>query len=180
MKRFGVPLAACCVMAFWPSAAHADPIDVSAAATIESTAVPGWQAFDGDHDANDGAFTAQAGLDNSVHFDAMTTVNLFDDRVSVPDVADPDGVLAAAQSQVALALNTAHVGADNGGDRDGDDPGSGGLGPGAAPAMPHGLGMSDPPGATGVATSATPEPASILLLATGLAGLLLLRRQLFA
>lgn len=195
MKALGVALAACSAMVLWPSAVHANPIVAREAAdTTVLATVPGSQAFDADRDADDGMFTAQAGLDNSAHFaamGAMGTTDVFDDDHESPDRdIDVDGLATAANSATTVALRTAnHEGDnDNDGDNDGDDSGSGGHPPVGAPPVshtpqpepaPHGP-SANPPGGGGAVPSATPEPASMLLLATGLVGVLCFRRQLFA
>lgn len=186
MKALGVALVACCAMVLWPSAAHANPIGArEAAETTKLATDPGWQAFDGDRDADDGMFTAQAGLDNSAHFAAMGTADVFDDdRASLGSVIDVDGLATAANTETTLALRTVRHAGDNDGDENGDSHGHSGTpkvthAPQADPPASHPP-AADPPGGGGTQTSATPEPASMLLLATGIVGVLFFRRQLFA
>jgi len=189
MRALGVALAACGAMVLWPSALHANPIGPHDAADRTRLAtVPGSEAFDGDDDADDGAFTAQAGLDNSVHFAATGTLDAFsDDHVSMANVVDVEGLATISDNQITLALRTVAGGDDN----DKDDMVA--AQSAVLPAVAHGPSLdppaaaplTDPPSSVdppmgGVQTSATPEPASLLLLATGLLGVLVFRRQLFA
>jgi hypothetical protein len=185
MKALGVALAACCAAVLWPSALHANPICArDAAERTKLATIPGSQAFDGDHDADDGTFTAQAGLDHSIHFATTGTIDVFnDDHTSLGNVIDTEGRSTAESQMVTVGLRTA----SHAGDNDADDQGPGNQGQGHAYAWGHdhsGPKVSDPPrdpaGGGGTSTSATPEPASMLLLATGLAGVILCRRQLFA
>ena len=192
MKALGVALAACFTMVLWPSAAHAKPIDARTGATIVSTDVPGWQAFDGDQDANDGAFVAQAGLDHSAHFAGLGALDPMDDAsVSLASVIPLLALSTASQTQTTVALHTAD------GDTDGDDAApsmpAAGTDPApitmpvqatdpvqaTVPTLPHGSGLMASPNGGAAAVSATPEPASKLLLGTGLAGVFFRRRQLF-
>jgi hypothetical protein len=191
MKALGVALAACCAVAFWPSAAHADPIGARVGATtVEHTKIAV-------HD-DDATFSVQGGLDRSITFANTGQTEVFDDdRVSLGDVIDLEGLGLMLHDQITLGLRTMGHDADNDGDHDGgdrraglasgSDSGSGaGLNPGVGaghrtvPALLHGPKVTDPQGGGGTTTSATPEPASMLLLATGLAGVLLYRRRLFA
>jgi len=217
MRVLGVALAACCATVFWPTAAHANPIGAQAGATMTlmlspvSMLTPG-VAADADRDSDDGMFSAQAGLDQSVQFAATGAVDLFnDDRASLGHVVDVAGFATLANNQITLALRLHDIAGDHDGighawafgeDKhpaqpqgpEADPPAPHGLtadppaphGPVADPPAPHGPVAdppgppADPPGGGGVQTSATPEPASLLLLATGLAGVLWFRRQLFA
>ena len=177
MKAVGVALAAFCAAVLWPSAARANPFGTrEAAADTSLNVAPGWQVFDGDGDANEGVFTSQTGLDNSVHFASTGTVDAFnDERVSLSDVIDLEGLALTLKTDITLGLRSGDT--DPAGDMDAD----GSVEHGAPPMMPHGPKISDPPGGTGgPAVSATPEPGSMLLLATGLVGLICYRRQLFA
>ena len=182
MKTLGVALAACCAAVFWPSVAHANPFGTREAASEKTlNFVPGWQALDGDGDANAGAFTSQAGLDHSVHFASTGTTDVFnDERVSLGDVIDVDGLARAMHTEITLGLrhgdDEGDKDRDKGRDNDRDDH-HGPVAPGAP--TPHGPKLSDPPTGGAATTSATPEPGSMLLLATGLAGLICYRRQLF-
>ena len=193
MKALGVVLAACCAVVLWPSALHANPICArDAAERTKLATIPGSQAFDGDHDADDGTFTAQAGLDHSIHFATTGTIDVFnDDHPGLGHVIDDEGLPAADHQTLTVGLTTGHHDADNDRDNnDNDDQGSARHGEssetphGMTPPLHHGPKVSESPntpaGGGGTSTSATPEPASMLLLATGLAGVLLYRRQLFA
>lgn len=187
MRALGVALAACCAVVFWPSALHANPIGArDAAERTKLATIPGSQVFDGDHDADDGTFTAQAGLDNSIHFATTGTVDVFnDDHASLGNVIDAEGLSTADHQVVTVGLRTDSHDGDHDNDANGSGPGNEGQGHAYAWGHDHsGPKLSDPPndpaGGAGPSTSATPEPASMLLLATGLAGLILLRRQLFA
>lgn len=178
MKALGVALAACCAAVLWPALAHANPIGTKEAAAEKTLAfVPGWQALDGDADANDGVFVSQAGLDHSIHFASTGSVDVFnDDRVSLSDAIDLDGLGLAVHNEITLGLRHA-----DDGDNDGDDHGSAEHAGVPSLPMPHAPKVTDPPGGgAGVTASATPEPGSMLLLATGLVGLVCCRRQLFA
>ncbi|HEX4568162.1 MAG TPA: PEP-CTERM sorting domain-containing protein [Vicinamibacterales bacterium] len=186
MRALGVALAACCAVVLWPSALHADPIRArDAAERTKLATIPGSQVFDGDHDADEGTFTAQAGLDHSIHFAATGTIDVFnDDHPSLGNVIDVEGLSTADHQTITVGLVAGHHDADN--DHQGSDThsDSGETPHGMTPPLQLGPKVSDPPidpaGGVGTSTSATPEPASMLLLATGLAGVILYRRQLFA
>lgn len=200
MRALGVALAACCAAVFWPSALHANPICArDAAERTKLETIPGSQAFDADHDRADRTFTAQAGLDHSIHFATTGTIDVFnDDQPSLGHVIDTEGLSTADHHVVTVGLHAA----SHEGDNDADERGAANQGQGHAYAWGHGTsgpklgdppsaGASDPPIAGpnpptdpadggGISPAATPEPASMLLLATGLAGVILFRRQLFA
>ncbi len=174
MRALGVALAACCAAILYPSAAHANPIGASAGAV---TCALGFQHLGAPDD--DATFTRQTGIDHSIHFANTGTIAVFDDeRPGLADIIDRDGLGAILHKDVTLALRKPHGHAhgDNDNDNDRDDHSPHASGP--APVL-HTVTPSDPAGG-GVETSATPEPGSILLLATGLAAVVFWRRQIFA
>lgn len=182
MRALGVALAACCTMVLWPSAAHANPIG---AHTGVVTCALGVQHFDA-LDADEATFTRQTGIDHSIHFANTGTVSVFDDeRIGLGDAIDLDGLGLKTHKDQTLALRTPHHGddgdhdSDPANDRDGNPPHAGGPVP-VLPTLKVTASTVTEPEGGGIQTSATPEPGSIVLLATGLAAVIWWRRQIFA
>jgi hypothetical protein len=191
MKALGVALVACCTAVIWPSAAHANPIGAHVGAV---TCALGSNS--GSFDTDDATFTGESGMDQSLHFANTGFVAVFnDERTALADLISLEGLGVDLHKELTLALrkhDEGHHGKghaendiDNDNDHDADD---GGPANGATPPivagpkvdspLPHGPQLNDPP--ADPPTSATPEPGSIVLLATGLVALVCLRRQIFA
>lgn len=195
MRALGVALGACCAAVFWPSAAHANPIGAHVGAV---TCALG--ANSGSFDTDDATFTRESGMDQSLHFANTGFVAVFnDERTALADLISLEGLGVDLHKELTLALRThdeGHHGKghgkghawndnDNDNDHDADDDGPGNgatppivAGPKLDNPLPHGPQLNDPP--ADPPTSATPEPGSIVLLATGLVALVCLRRQIFA
>jgi hypothetical protein len=148
----------------YPSMAKADPIKVQAGAiapvntTDQSgsvvTAQHGERA-DVDND-NDATFNTRSGLEQSAYFANHGSAQVFaDDRSSFKDTISAEGLGVNLQTHITIALRAGEETIYLGGE----------------------VCVLKVPVAD---ASTTPEPGSLLLIATGLAGMLLYRRQLFA
>jgi hypothetical protein len=191
MKALGVALAVCCAVVLWPSAARANPIgahvgSVTCALGVQSSSSGG----------GDATFTSESGMDESLQFANTGLVAVFnDERTALADLIAIEGFGADLHKELTLALRTqdkAHHANnghrhDNDNDNDADDsaatsdptdPAPTTNAPHLANPLPQTPQTTDVP--AGTPTSATPEPGSIVLLATGLVGLVLLRRQISA
>lgn len=152
-----------------PSAAQADPIRVQAGAvtsTLEARITPTSPTgpvvttqpdervgVDSDTDAT---FKSRSGLEQSTYFANHGSAQVFaDDRSSFKDTISAEGLGVNLQTHVTIALRAGEEKTYLGGEV-------------CIMRVPE----ADP--------STTPEPGSLLLFATGLGGLLLYRRQLFA
>ncbi len=156
----------------YPSMAKADPIKVQAGAvtsTVDTRITPATttdqsgpvvtaqhsEQADVDDD-NDVTFKTRSGLEQSAYFANHGTAQVFaDDRSSFKDTISAEGLGVNLQTHITIALRAGEEAIYLGGE----------------------VCVLKVPEAD---ASMTPEPGSLLLIATGLAGVLLYRRQLFA
>jgi hypothetical protein len=160
------------VAVMYPSTAKADPIKLQAAvvtSSLDASYVPVSPASPTDQNGaivtadhseqvavDDATFQTRTGLEQSAYFANFGSAQVFaDDRSSFKDTISAEGLGVNLQTHITIAL------------RAGEDKVY--LGPEVCVMR-----------APEVDPSTTPEPASLLLIATGLAGALLYRRQLFA
>lgn len=158
----------------YPSTAKADPIRVQAGAVISaldarlaaninpsgqngSVATTQQAGVDG---GNDATFLQRGGLEQSAYFANHGSAQAFaDDRSSFHDPISAEGLGVNLQTHITIALRAGEEKTYLGGEV-------------CVMKVPG----SDPSPDTGT----TPEPGSLLLFATGVAGVFLYRRQLFA
>ena len=178
MKALGVTLAFSCAVALVPATAHAERIGVKEASTacsLDSRASPerervvagssseGEQvdgarvvvALNNEGEDDDATFQRRSGLEHSAQFANHGSAESFaDDRSIFGDDNDFDGFGSDLKKQITLALRKHDK-------------------------KPVDSGKALVPRAD-AAASPNPEPASMFLIGTGLAGLFRYRRQLFA
>ena len=178
MKALGVTLAFSCAVALVPATAHAERIGVKEASTacsLDSRASPerervvAGSSSEGEHvdgarlvvalnnegEDDDATFQRQSGLEHSAQFANHGSAESFaDDRSIFGDDNDFDGFGSDLKKQITLALRKHDK-------------------------KPVDSGKALVPRAD-AAASPNPEPASMFLIGTGLAGLFRYRRQLFA
>jgi hypothetical protein len=178
MKALGVTLAFSCAVALVPATAHAERIGVKEASTacsLDSRASPerervvAGSSSEGEHvdgarlvvalnnegEDDDATFQRRSGLEHSAQFANYGSAESFaDDRSIFGDDHDFDGFGSDLKKQITLALRKHDK-------------------------KPVDSGKALVPRAE-AAASPNPEPASMFLIGTGLAGLFRYRRQLFA
>jgi hypothetical protein len=186
MKALGVTLALGCAMVL-PATARAESIGVhegKPACEINSYNSGDQGVHVGTSrrvvsvsDDNDGTFNRRSGLEQSVHFANLGSLQAFaDDRISFGDQISSVGFGEDLRRAITMALRGHHRGPGGGDGRHGDGDGDhGGRHEGGG--HEGGRGILVP--RADAEASPNPEPASMLLIGTGLAGLFRYRRQLF-
>ena len=165
MREVGMVLAVS-VAVLYPSTAKADPIRVQAGAVttalnaqITTNTNPNGQSNPVVSANSDATFQARGGLEQSAYFANHGSSYVFpDDRSSFHDAISAEGLGVNLATHITIALRAGEERAYLGGEV-------------CVMKIP---GMDPPP-----ETGTTPEPASLLLIGTGVAGLFLFRRQLF-
>ena len=207
MKTLGVVLATCCAAVLMPSTARANPIGAGACATdcvVNTDAAAG--TLDGGlmfaiphtklADMDDAVSVRDSGLEASARFASSGSLVVFaDDHAAAAEVGVPSPVTFAlrqdghegdqGEDHDADATETATVAAAAAGHGDPPAVSASAVASAAVTAAAAGAGPGSVSAAVTSAASvtaaasvaATPEPASVLLLGSGLAGLFLYRRQ---
>jgi hypothetical protein len=117
---------------------------------------------------DDATFTMRGGLEQSAYFANHGSASVFaDDRTSLSDEISLDGFGLSLNRPIAIALWKWHKHP-----KWHDRP--------IHPGRPIGRPIRGPIGAPDPGASPTPEPASLLLIGTGIAGLFRYRKQLLA
>lgn len=186
MRALGITLALCSASVLWPDTARADAIrareavatwtdDHASGGDRDRSAPPGpsWANSNvaAEHSAQiylgDDSFLPLAALEHSARFANHGAPAVFaDDRTSFHDAISVDGFGFGLDKQLTLALRTPHLTQGKAGEQQGQ-----------AGVRSAAISL---PSLTVPAASPTPEPASVLLFATGLTGLFFYRRRLFA
>ena len=169
MRAVGVALAVCSVAVLFPSTARADAIRAQAGVpglTLDAQTSPG--------SPDDATFTVRGGLEQSAYFANYGSASVFaDDRTSATDPISLDGFGLSLNNQLFTAHWKWHK-HPKWRDRPFRRPIGRPIG------RPIRGPIGGPIGAPDPGASPTPEPASLLLIGTGIAGLLRYRKQLLA